>query len=243
MKSIYSLEVLQRIIDHWHIGKIEDVTYFENVGQCIWRHFIYTNQGTFELYSYPATSHDYAKPKLQEFLISHHSTRLQRKEIVHSFENYHVLINLEIKLPISPKQAYKDLDLLIGLIIKNIFRVYGTILQIHLNDANVTNTSVLSSYGIWSINDNKKGKANVIVHTHMNSKDQLDEAIGVLKKDQPKIAEYILKEDWFELYLSNGMSIHFKRDENFPAIRVHIQSKKNSLQIFNEHLIYYTWGC
>lgn len=243
MKSIFSTQVLQRILDRWGIGQLQDVTYFENAGRNIWHHYIDTGQGKFELYSYPAVEKEYAKPKLAEYLEDRHGEhlpQLKKKLIVHSFDRYHVLLQLTKKHQISVKQASKDLDLLIGLTIQKAFRVYGTILQIHLDEADVTKASVLVSYGWWSVQDYEKNKASVIVDSRIHSYDQLDDAIKAVENDAPVIDKYVLKGGWFELYLSNGTSLHFTRSGNFPAIEVHLKPRKNYLLVFAENELYYT---
>jgi hypothetical protein len=243
MKSIYSIKVLQRILDHWGIGKIEDVTYFDGAGRNIWRHYIDTNQGEFELYSYPAIEKEYAERKLQDYLEERHRSlliQLRKKKIIHSFDRYHVLLQLTKKHQISVKQASTDLDLLIGSSIQKAFRVYGTIFQMHLDETDVNKAGVLVSYGSWSIQDYKKGRANVLVDSRMNSYDQLDNIIELVEKDKPIIEKYILKGGWFELYLSNGMSLHFWRADKFPAIEVHLNSRRNDLLIFEENELFYT---
>lgn len=53
MRSIYSLEVLQRILDHYHVGKIVLLDGYLTLGSNTWLHFIKTNQGEFELFSFP----------------------------------------------------------------------------------------------------------------------------------------------------------------------------------------------
>lgn len=242
MKSIYSIKVLQRILDHWGIGQIEDVTYFDCAGRNIWRHYISTNQGDFELYSYPYLEKEYAEAKLRSFFkerLNWDPKTLDQRKVIHGFDRYHVLVQLTKKHQISVKQASKDLDLLIGLSIEKAFRVYGTIFQMHLDGANVNKTGVLVSYGLWSIQDYKKGRANVLVDSRMNSYDQLDATIELLDKVKPLIEKYILKGGWFELYLSNDMSLHFWRADTFPAIEVHLKSRKNDLLIFEEKELFY----
>ncbi len=243
MKSIYSIQVLQRILDHWGIGQIEDVTYFDSAGRNIWHHYIDTNQGELELYSYPAIEKEYSEPRLQDYLEERHRshlTQLRKKKIIHSFDRYHVLLQLTKKHQIGVKQASKDLDLLIGSSIQKAFRVYGTIFQMHFDEADVNKAGVLVSYGSWSIQDYKKGRANMLVDSRMNSYDQLDSTIEQLEKDKPVIEKYILKGGWFELYLSNGMSLHFGRADKFPSIEVHINSRRNDLLIFEESKLFYT---
>lgn len=243
MKSIYSIKVLQRILDHWGIGQIKDATYFDSAGRNIWRHYIDTNQGEFELYSYPATEKAYAEPKLRLFLkerLNWDPAILDQRKLVHSFDRYHVLAQKTKKHLISVKQASTDLDLLIGSSIQNAFRVYGTIFQVHLDEADVNKASVLVSYGLWSIQDYRKGRANVLVDSRMSSYEQLDNAIELLEKNKPLIEKYILKGGWFELYLSNGMSLHFGRAGTFPAIEVHLKSRRNDLLIFEENELFYS---
>lgn len=242
MKSIYSIKALQRILDHWGIGQIEDVTYFDSVGRNIWRHYIDTNQGEFELYSYPVGEKEYAEQKLAVFLQDHYGNHLQflQKNIVHSFDRYHVLLQLTKKHRINIKQTIKDLDLLIDSTIEKAFRVYGTIFQMHLDEADVKKASVVVSYGNWSIQNYNEGRANIVADSKIHSYDQLDSAIEAIEKDKPLIKKYVVQSGWFELYLSNGTSLHFKRSSKFPAVEVHLNSRKNDLLIFEENEMYYT---
>jgi hypothetical protein len=165
---------------------------------------------------------------------------LNQRKLVRSFGRYHVLVQHTKKHQISVKQASKDLDLLIGSSIQKAFRVYGTIFQMHLDEADVNKAGVLVSYGSWSIQNYEKGRANVLVDSGMNSYEQLDNAIELLEKDKPIIEKYILKGGWFELHLSNGMSLHFGRADKFPAIEVHLNSRRNDLLIFEEKELFYT---
>ncbi|HYD35084.1 MAG TPA: hypothetical protein VD999_03375 [Vitreimonas sp.] len=233
MKSIYSLPTLQRILDRWGIGQIEAVNYFQNVGAQIWRHHIETNQGKFELYSYPPEAYEYAKNKLKEYLVDRYG--VINTTLVHSFDRYHQLRQLSTKHHISAKQANADLQVLQGLKIIKAFRVYGSIFQIHLEDE-----SVLVTYGKWSIQKFSSHRHNVVVDSAMNSKQELDAAIEALKHDTPQIQRHILKQGWFELYLSHHVSLHFTRTERFAAIEVHLHRRRNDIHIFEETEIYYT---
>lgn len=243
MKSIYSLATLQRILDHWGIGVIEEVTYFQNVGRNVWRHFIETSQGEFELFSYPTETKEYSEAKLKAFFDErhpHHIGQLQKREVVHSFDRYHTLLQLTQKHQISVKQACQDLDQLISCTIEKAFRVYGTIFQIHLNTRDVNEASVLVSYGHWSIQREEAGQKMMIVNTHENSYQQLDKAIEALEKDTPAIEKYNFAADAFELQLSNGMSLHFTEDRKFAAIEIHVKKRKNDILVFNKEKIFYT---
>lgn len=243
MKSIYSIQVLQRILDHWGIGQIEDVTYFDNAGQNIWRHHLETNHGEFELYSYPASQQEYAWPRLQRFLrerLNSPSSSLDQQKKVHSFDRYHVLRQLTTKHQINAKQAKQDLDLLTGATIEKAFRVYGSIFQLHLNNADVTQASVLVSYGRWNIQKHQDRQANIIVDSEVHSYDHLDKAIEEVSENKPVINKYMMEDDWFELYLSNGISLHFIRSYKFPAIEVHPNSRRHELLIYEENELYYT---
>jgi hypothetical protein len=243
MESIYSIKILQRILDHWGIGQIEDVMYFNGPGKNIWRHNIDTSQGEFELYSYPASEEDSNyQQKLREFVserLNWDPQVLKQRKKIHSFDRYHVLAQKTKKHQISLKQAAKDLDLLIGLSIKEAFRVYGTILQMHLNTADDHEAGVLVSYGWWKIQDTKMNQAKVIVDSRIHEYDQLDNAVELVEKNTPTIEKYRLKNSCFEMYLSNQMSLHFVKCRKFSAIEVHFNSRKNDLLIFEEDKLYY----
>lgn len=242
MKSIYSLGVLQRIVDRWGIGRIEDVTYFENVAAGVWRHYIETNQGDFEMYSYVPSEREYAEPKLEVYFEKwdrKYLDQTKKRGTVHSFDRNHVLVQRLKKHRINIKQAVKDLDLLVGSKIEKAFRVYGSIFQMHLNEFDVNKASVLVSYGQWSICDHKDNQTNTLADTKIHERDQLDTIIEKIAKDTPQIEKYLLQGDLFVLYLTNGLSISFSRSPAFPAIEVHVKTRKNDVLIFTENEIYY----
>lgn len=242
MRSIYAQHILQRILDHWGVGKIENSEYFTNVGAQIWRHYIETNQGSFELYSYPSSEKEYAEEKLTKYFEKQFGDilpTLRKKEIVHSFDRYHVVVQLQRKHGISLKQASRDLKLLPGLQVDAVYRVYGSIIQLELSSPSLDKKHILFSYGSWSIQDYEKGRANVVAGSKMHSYDQLDTAIDRLQTNAPTIEKYILHNGWFELYLSNKMSIHFGRSDLFPAVQINFSSRKNSLLVFHEQELYY----
>ncbi len=240
--SIYSVYVLQCILDRWHVGKIEEVSYFANVGFNIWRHFITTNQGDFELYSYPLHNRQYAKGKLSRYLDGRKLKPLAQCDSrnVFSFERYHVLVQLTKKFPISFKQAKKDIDLLTGLKVARIFRAYGTIIQAHLGSEDIDQAkAVIASYGHWSIQDIRSVETKVLAMTEMNSYEVLDKAVDLLDKDRPLVKGYNLDEDFFELHFSNGMLLSFSSTTEFAAARISFLDKRNELVIFNKEKIFY----
>lgn len=243
MKSIYSVEVLQRILDHWHVGTIEDVDYFTNPGSGIWRHHIETNQGVFELYSYPTQQREYAEEKISKFFeerLNLDPTLIDVTQIVHSFDKYHLLFQFSKKQQISFNQASTDLDMWIGAKIEKAFRVYGSIIQMHLKDSDVNVADVLVSYGIWNIHELEANRDKSIVDTRLHSRDELDKAVDEIEKNAPTILSYGFKDDRFELNLSNGQRLCFKCTSKFPALEVHVKYRKNNLLIFDENRIYYT---
>lgn len=237
MKSIYSIPTLQRILDHWGVGKITYVTYFNKIGNNIWRHFIETPHGEFELFSFQPETGDYSLPRLNEHLQDRHGKLFKKK--FHCFDRYHLLLHLQKKWPISLKQSHQDLEKIVGSTIQEAFRVYGTIFQIHVNQPNVKNIDVLVSYGQWFIQKKDQGQSIVIASTYTHDHDQLDKVIENIEKDKPIIEKYVFTCDWFEIYLSNKKSLYFKRNGKFPAIELHLSSKKNNLLLFTEDQIYY----
>ena len=246
MKSIYSTKVLQRILDHWGVGRVEDVTYSTSLGRNIWRHHISTNQGEFELCSYPDSERKYAEPKLQAYLDKSYGKNryyMQKQDVVHSFDRYHVLLQLVEKYQISAKQASKDFALLFGLTIQKAFRVYGTILQIHLEEAGVGPAGVLVSYGQWSITDHQEDREAVNVESWIHTSGLLDIAVELVERDAPTIEQYSFEGEWVLLHLSNGLCLHFKRSEKFPALEIHLNAKRNNVIIFEEKELYYTREC
>lgn len=242
--SVYSHESLQRILDHWGIGQIEEVRFFGHLGKNIWRHRIETNQGDFELYSYPIDNKEHYFTKLNQSLrqLFFDQKVLEQKKMVQSFDRCHHLVQLSKKERITVKQANKDLDLLLGASIKKAFRVYGSILQMHLNEANVNEASVLVSYGNWSLQEWKDVDAKLIVNSG-DSYEQMDVAIESIEKDTPTIKKYVLRNGFFEIFLSNEKSLHFSQSGKFPAAELHLFLKRRNLLIFHEDEIYYTRSC
>lgn len=242
--SVYSREFLQRILDHWGIGQIEEVRFFGHLGKNIWRHRVETHQGDFELYSYPIDNKEHYFTKLKQSLrqLFLDQKVLEKKKMVQSFDRCHHLVQLSKKERITVKQANKDLDLLLGARIEKAFRVYGSILQMHLNEADVNKASTLVSYGNWSLQEWKDADVKLIVNSG-DSYEQMDMAIENLEQDAPTIKRYSLKDNFFEIFLSNGKSFHFSQSKDFPAAELHIHLKRRELLIFHQDEIYYTRSC
>ncbi len=232
MKSIYSLGALQRILDHWGVGKIVKYTYFDTVGRNIWRHWLETNQGIFELYSYVPEESQYAEQKLLEYF--HSSRGLENPKRQHCFDRYHVLVQFTRKVLVTATQVRTDLDLLIGQSLLNAFRVYGALIQFDLEQ------STLVANG-WSIQKLVVGEQRVLVHSSMNSLEQLDAEIEKLVAAHPKVQKYVLKQEWFELFLVGDISIHFSGSNSSEAISVNNQLSNHHVRIFTEKMIWYQW--
>lgn len=232
MKSIYSQQVLQRILDHWGVGQIEDGTYFEKVGRGIWRQYLETSQGDFELFSYPVESREYAEKKLRDYFTSRRVQQISK--LVHSFDRYHVLIQLVKKHQISLKQAEKDLHLILTTSIERGFRVYGTIMQLHLNTG-----ATLVTYAHWKITDQSTQPMTTLADTDIHSRDQLDSMLEISILNKPKIDSYEFKDDWLTLQLSNQKSLHFSQTASFAALKISIPERKNDLHIYSENRIFY----
>lgn len=238
MKSIYSATALQRILDRWSVGKIEDSTYFENVAYKVWQHHIETNQGTFVLYSYSEHTRDYSEEKLTPYLQENYQDlleQLRERTPVHSFDRYHVLLQLTKKYIITAKQARIGLDALIGLRIERVFRAHGSIIQINFDTG-----SIATSYGEWSIHDSSTKPSTVVADTREHSRKQLDEGIAMLTRNSPAVKTCTLTANVLELHLSNGMQLHFTRSEKFAAIVLHNPTKKSDLHIFSEDMVFYS---
>lgn len=238
MKSIYSVSSLQRILDHWGVGTIEDVTYFQNIGRSIWRHYITTTHGEFELYSHEPAESEYAKRKIAEFLQDRHGEGFGAD--VHCFDRYHTLCRLTVRHRISYKQADGDLQLLLGKKILKAFRVYGSIFQIHIQSSDVNVARVLVSYGHWSISGLRDGKSYVFAQTTTDNKDRLDAAIKRIEVAAPQIREYRFDGDVFEVFLSGDLCLRFWKSEQFEALKVHLPERKNNILIYAQNEMFYT---
>ncbi len=243
MRSIYSTQRLQHIVDHWGIGEIVDISKFGDVTESIWRHQIETNQGEFELYSYPLTEEEDALSRLKEFYVQKlrwDPRMLDQQKIIQSFDRCHILVQKTVKEQISYEQALEDLDMLIGLTIQKAFRVYGTIFQMHLGQANADKIGTLECYASWSIVDIQEDETSIIADSNIHSKDQLDEAIRSVEAARAVIEKHLFSNGQFELQLSNEMRLCFKRSDVFPAIELDFNSKQNALRIVDENKFIYS---
>lgn len=100
MKSLYSKEALQRIIDKWKIGRISNLMSFEKIGRSIWKHQLETNKGVFEIYSYPVESFLYEKEYLEDIFrekLNLEFSILEQDKLVHSFDMYHNFLEIKKK--------------------------------------------------------------------------------------------------------------------------------------------------
>jgi len=223
MKSIYSLEVLQRIVDHWGIGKIADVTYFESIGRGIWRHCLETNQGKYELYSYSTEDREYAHQKILEFIESSYGHLLP--EFYHSFERYHELCQLNRKIPIGLGQVAEDFRPLTGLALTKIFRVYGSIVQMYLSDR-----TVFCSYAHWSVRKREVAGDEVLVDTKSATREELDACLKMLESLGLAFQALVLTEKKCELHFSDYV-ISFESTQNFVALELRIAGRRNDINI------------
>ncbi|MDH5533006.1 MAG: hypothetical protein OEX81_01090 [Candidatus Pacebacteria bacterium] len=235
MKTIYSPAVLQRILDSFGVGRIKEAESFLSIGKNSWIHFIKTNQGEFELFSFPT----YVTEDEQLELLD---KRLERfgyifEETIHRFDRYHQLVQKTRLTKISPKQIIDDFELLKDQKIKDLFRVTGTI--IHFN---FENDSTIWSYGLWSLQHKETDKdSKVLIDSYNTPGLEIEDIIEELQKKNLEYKSFILKDDWFELYFSDGYSFHFKADYEFPAIEyLFFRDNDNSIQIFSEQEIYYS---
>ncbi len=229
MKSIYSLAILQRILDHFSVGSIEYTTYFQNIGSNVWRHFIETNQGTFELYSFPPELLEYAKGKVN--LIERGTLY---STMCHTFDRYHLLRQLTQKVKIGQKQLKTDLSSIDQAAITDVYRNHGSIIQIKLS-----NQATITSNDSWNLQFNyQTSKSDVLVST-MNSYQKIDKFLKLLTEKQVIFHSFILKEGWFEVLFSKNYSLHFRSSGRFAAVEISIPSKKHRIHIFDEKDIEY----
>ena len=231
-KNIYSRFILQRLLDHWGVGKIEEATYFDFNAPNIWRHHLETNQGAFELFSYPY----YQKDRSEKAILSFFRQLKNQPKIkpYYRFGRYHRLVRLTKKHPISAKQAMTDLKLLEGRKITKIFRVYGSILQIILDD-----DSDVLSYANWNVQKDIKNQSRVLVDSAVSKKTELDNVLENLEPQHLAVKNITLDDKWFEIYLANNLSLHFHQSWGFPAVEAHISGRKNEVMVYDEKKIYY----
>lgn len=231
MNSIYSEQALQRILDHYHVGKILLADHYLTMGSNTWLHFIKTNQGEFELFSFPTQ----VPVDIQDQIIEKRNEDKFGKsfdKIVHSFDRHHQLIQKTKLIKITPKQVFTDLEKIYGKKLIKSFRVYGTILQLNFED-----NLCIWSYAEWNL---QKAKTEILLHTSTSTYNEIDEIIENLPNQNLLIELIIIEDDWFEIYFNKNYSLHFKQQSFFPAVEIPFYSKsENGIQIFNEQEIYY----
>ncbi len=231
MKSIYSLDILQRISDHWSVGKISDVKYFHFDGQKIWRHWIETNLGEFEIYSYPDQNDPYYQNKLTNYFEYHRGKIYD--EIVHSFDRYHLLVQMSSKEKISVKQVNTEFEQLVGQSIKSAYRVYGSIMQIDFSKE-----AVISTFANWKIIQEKDATSELLGDSNQTY-EEMDSVINTFLKNGAVVERYWIVDEVTALYFSNGIVIHFEKESHFPALTMHIDGRKNWVDIFDANEIFY----
>ncbi len=232
MKSIYSIGTLQRILDHWGVGKIFDATYFSFEGRAIWRQWIETNQGEFELYSYPDASDPYYEKRLTEYFETHRGQI--NPKLVHSFDRYHKLVRMSTKQQISAKQAMTEFEALKTLSIVKAFRVYGSIIQIQFSK-----DAVISSYAHWVLQKNTDAKTEILVDSWTASIEEMDAAMTEFENSQAPFEKAVISADQVELFFSKKYLLVLQKESTFPAMTLHIDGRQNWMNIFDERKIFY----
>lgn len=231
MRSIYSQEALQRILDHYHVGKIVLLDGYLTLGSNTWLHFIKTSQGEFELFSFPTQ----VPIDIQEDIIEKRNEDWYGKDfdkIVHSFDRYHQLIQKTKVIAITTKQVFTDLAKLVSKKLVKSFRVYGTILDLRFE-----NDLTIWSYAEWNLQENK---SKILLHSNTSTYDEIDNLVEKLPERDLKIESFIIEDEWFEIYLNENLSLHFRKQNKFPAVEIMSYSQsRNSIQIFDEQEIYY----
>jgi hypothetical protein len=215
------------------VGKIFDVTYFSFEGRAIWRHWIETNQGVFELYSYPDGSDPYYEKRLSEYFETHRG-QISPK-LVHSFERHHKLVRMSAKQQISVKQAMTEFEALKTQSIVKAFRVYGSIIQIQFSK-----NAVLSSYGHWVLQKQTSAKTEILADSWTASKEKMDEEIIIFEKSQSTFQQAEIREDQLGLFFSENYILVFQKETTFPAMTLHIDGHQNWMSIFDEQKIFYS---
>lgn len=229
MKSIYSLPVLQGILDHFGVGAITYVTYFDYIGRQVWRHYIETDKGEFELYSFPTELHDYA---LERIAISPAGNRgILNTEVCHSFDRYHLLKQFSKKVLITNDQLELDFKVLKDQVITKIFRVYGTILQGYFSQ-----DTVFCSYGRWRL----RGQDNIVlIESISTSKKEIDSIIDSLAEKHLALQSFSVDGDTLQLNLSKGFIFDFQPNDRFAAIEIRFSDKRKDIRFYDEKKIYY----
>ncbi len=229
MKSIYSLPILQGILDHFGVGKITYVTYFDYIGRKVWRHFIETDKGEFELYSFPTELHEYALDRIEKSPVGNRG--ILNPNACHSFDRYHLLKQLAKKVLITKNQLSLDFQALEGQAITKIFRVYGTILQ-----SRFSNNSVFCSYAKWSLKD-EEGKT--LIESSSNSKKEIDSIIDSLAEKQLSFQSFAVERDTLHLAFSKGFTFSFHSEGHFAAVEIRFSGKAKDLRFYGEKKICY----
>lgn len=235
MKSIYSIPVLQRILDHFGVGKIIYVTYFSNIGSQVWRHSIETTRGDFELYSYPVEIHEYAQQKISSS--SGRDRGYLYPNLCHSFDRYHQLKQLTKKFSITLKQLSIDMLMLKNLEVEKIYRVYGSIVYIDFE-----NDAYISSYGAWKVFLKREREDDeLLIDTDIDSKERIDYRLEVLTEKKLHYESYQLKGDIFEVLFSDGYYFQFTayKEARLQAGSISLPGRKKRITLFDEREIFY----
>lgn len=231
MNSIYSQEALQRILDHYHVGKIALLDHYMTLGSNTWLHFIKTNQGEFELFSFPTQ----VPVDIQEHIIEKRNEDWYGKsfdKIIHCFDRHHQLIQKTKLIKITPKQVFTNLNKLVGKKLIKSFRVYGTIFDLRFEDE-----LTIWSYAEWNLQENK---SKILLHSNTSTYDEIDDLVEKLPEHDLRIKSFTIEDEWFEIYFNENLSLHFRKQGRFPAVEIISYGKsKNSIQVFEECEIFY----
>jgi hypothetical protein len=231
--SIYSLPALQRILDRFSVGKVIRADYFGNIGSQVWRHFIETPQGDFELYSYPPELQEYAEKKIIDKLTENNWPLFPL--VCHSFDRYHRLAQRSKKIPITVKQLATDMKPMVNQTLDKIFRVYGTIVQMYFGES-----GVLASYAEWQLLRTQKGvKSETLISSLIDSYEKIDQTLESLPLHTLTYQRFTLKDNCLKLFLSNGYCFKFVTTKLFPAAEIGFTLHGHEVEIFSETNINY----
>ena len=237
MSSIYSFKIIQKIIDHWGIGKLKHVSYFNDVGPKIWRHSIETLHGSFSLYSYLTEYDDNAQQKIAAFIGNRVSKLKKYEQVCHSFDRYHLLYQSTQKNQINRNQVSKDFEILKGIAVEQAYRVYGSIIQIDFVDGSSINT-----YAQWSLQEIQKGVSRVLVSSY-KEREKIDTQIAYFESKKPIFKDFIIKGHSVEFFFTEDLSLHFKQQDEFSAVQIIPKHKKYWIDIVSENEISYEREC
>lgn len=232
---IYSVSILQRILDHWGVGKLINVSIETRMSTSIWVHWIETNKGEFYLYS--ALAEPTEKCTLHKIIQSHVDSKETSKlysDVVHSFERYHYLEQSHQKFSISTKQLLADLERLKKQRVVSVDRLIGPVCRVTLEGG-----VVFFSYVIWEgLVDQKKGESSQYISTLHSKPESIDTFLVELNKKELVIEGFKLNGS-FTMLLKHKISFKFASLWAYPTCTIVFPNRKVRINIINGQSIWY----